>query len=140
MPKVAQSLRHAVPVQALVRHGGSRLATCSAPSISRSSSAASSGANARSASLVCVRSRRRVDLPAVARMAIGDELVHRAQWNGWHNPQLLVQAQERPAREPVNAAVNEIGPSMPRGADAAKRQVVFDDRDVEAADACITTR
>ena len=64
-------------------------------------------------------------------MAVRDELVERAQRHSRHDAQLLVDLKEGPAGQPVYAAVNQVRPAVPGGADTAKLEVVLDDGDIE---------
>ena len=76
--------------------------------------------------------------PLAASVPIGDERFQRAQSHVRHDTQLFVQLQEWAAGQPMDAPVHGIGPAVPGGADAAERQVVLEDRDVESVGARVT--
>lgn len=76
-------------------------------------------------------------LPPVAGVAIRCEFVERAQRYRRDDAELFVEAQERSARKPMDAAVDHVGAAVPRSAHATEREVVLDDRDIEPARACV---
>ncbi len=80
------------------------------------------------------------DLEAVARVAIGQELLHGPEPDARNDAELFVEPLKRAPREPVNAAVDRIRSPVPRGADAAEREVVLDDGRSKAARPCVATR